>query len=148
MSRPPLLLALCLLLALAFFFFQSLGFFHATTFAAPRRTTVGIYQLSKGDFSLRITNLGATLLSLFFPDSSGTIPSGSSFPFLSFLISLYNFIFFLVISPLLSGNWNIFFFVRDNLVLCLFFTPVMGSDGVGWGSLECEPLPFSSFDYV
>ncbi|KAJ4807143.1 Aldose 1-epimerase [Rhynchospora pubera] len=82
MSKPPLLLAVCLLLAFAFFFFfQSIGFFHATNiglsaFSAPRRTAqpqVGIYELRKGDFSLKITNFGATILSLFLPDSKGNV---------------------------------------------------------------------------
>ncbi|KAK8931418.1 hypothetical protein KSP39_PZI016586 [Platanthera zijinensis] len=38
--------------------------------AAPRET-VGIYELKKGDFSVKITNWGATILSLIFPDSRG-----------------------------------------------------------------------------
>ncbi|KAJ3679651.1 hypothetical protein LUZ60_017662 [Juncus effusus] len=72
MSRPPLLLLLCLILAFAFFFFESFGFFTNTIVAAPRRT-VGIYELRKGDFSLKVTNWGATITSVFVPDSKGNL---------------------------------------------------------------------------
>ena len=42
---------------------------------AAGRKTVGVYELRKGDFSVRVTNWGATLTSVVLPDSKGA-PGG------------------------------------------------------------------------
>lgn len=47
---------------------------------AGARKTVGEYVLRKGDFSVKITNWGATMMSVVLPDSKGTVMS----PLLSF----------------------------------------------------------------
>ncbi|VAI83942.1 unnamed protein product [Triticum turgidum subsp. durum] len=39
--------------------------------AAAERKTVGVYELNKGDFSIKVTNWGATLMSVILPDSRG-----------------------------------------------------------------------------
>ena len=39
--------------------------------AAGARKTVGVYELKKGDFSVKVTNFGARLMSVVFPDSKG-----------------------------------------------------------------------------
>lgn len=40
---------------------------------AAGRKTVGVYELRKGDFSVRVTNWGATLTSVVLPDSKGNL---------------------------------------------------------------------------
>ena len=39
--------------------------------AAGARKTVGVYELKKGDFSVKVTNWGATIMSVILPDSRG-----------------------------------------------------------------------------
>ena len=58
MARAPLLLllvSLCL----------------AAGANAAERKMVGVYELRKGDFSVKVTNWGATVTSVVFPDSKG-----------------------------------------------------------------------------
>ncbi|PUZ47467.1 hypothetical protein GQ55_7G167000 [Panicum hallii var. hallii] len=62
-APPPLLLALLGLAALA----------AAGATNAAGRKTVGVYELRKGDFSVRVTNWGATLTSVVLPDSKGNL---------------------------------------------------------------------------
>jgi aldose 1-epimerase len=62
-APPPLLLALLGLAALA----------AAGGANAAGRKTVGVYELRKGDFSVRVTNWGATLTSVVLPDSRGAV---------------------------------------------------------------------------
>ncbi|KAF8703327.1 hypothetical protein HU200_032125 [Digitaria exilis] len=69
MTRAPLLLALLGVAALA-----------GGANAAGRKM-VGVYELSKGDFSIKVTNWGATLTSVVLPDSKGE--SRAPAPFLS-----------------------------------------------------------------
>ncbi|PKA66614.1 aldose 1-epimerase [Apostasia shenzhenica] len=45
----------------------------ASSSAASKKKTVGIYELKKGDFSVKITNWGATVLSVILPDSRGNL---------------------------------------------------------------------------
>ncbi|KAL6650840.1 hypothetical protein ACP70R_009765 [Stipagrostis hirtigluma subsp. patula] len=62
MARVPLLLALlCACLA-------ALGRANAAG-----RKTVGVYELRKGDFSVKVTNWGATITSVVLPDSKGNL---------------------------------------------------------------------------
>jgi hypothetical protein len=64
MARAPLLLllaAVCLL-----------SFAGAGANAAGRKM-VGVYELGKGDFSVKVTNWGATVTSVVFPDSKGML---------------------------------------------------------------------------
>lgn len=60
MARRELFLALLCLAGLA-------------TGAAGARKMVGVYELRTGDFSVKITNWGATLMSVVLPDSKGTV---------------------------------------------------------------------------
>ena len=63
MARAPLLLllaALCLVSC-------------AAGANAAERKMVGVYELSKGDFSIKVTNWGATVTSVVFPDSQGML---------------------------------------------------------------------------
>lgn len=60
MARAPLLLLLPLLAALL-----------APGANAAGRKMVGVYELRKGDFSAKVTNWGATVTSIVFPDSKG-----------------------------------------------------------------------------
>ncbi|WVZ85946.1 hypothetical protein U9M48_032802 [Paspalum notatum var. saurae] len=41
--------------------------------AADARKMVGVYELKKGDFSVKVTNWGARLMSVVFPDSKGNL---------------------------------------------------------------------------
>ncbi|GJM85340.1 hypothetical protein PR202_ga01781 [Eleusine coracana subsp. coracana] len=41
--------------------------------AAAEKQTVGVYELRKGDFSIEVTNWGATLMSVILPDSKGNL---------------------------------------------------------------------------
>uniref|UniRef100_N1QQQ1 Aldose 1-epimerase n=1 Tax=Aegilops tauschii TaxID=37682 RepID=N1QQQ1_AEGTA len=41
--------------------------------AAAETKTVGVYELKKGDFSIKVTNWGATLMSVILPDSRGNL---------------------------------------------------------------------------
>ena len=59
MARPQLLLALLCLAA-------SLG-----AGADDGRKMVGVYELKMGDFSVKVTNWGARLMSVVLPDSKG-----------------------------------------------------------------------------
>ncbi|KAF0906508.1 hypothetical protein E2562_011490 [Oryza meyeriana var. granulata] len=45
----------------------------STANAAIGRKMVGVYELNKGDFSIRVTNWGATLMSVVLPDSKGNL---------------------------------------------------------------------------
>ncbi|WOK94233.1 aldose 1-epimerase-like [Canna indica] len=44
-----------------------------STSNAAARKTVGFYELKKGDFSLKVTNWGATVVSVILPDSKGKL---------------------------------------------------------------------------
>ncbi|XBI08153.1 hypothetical protein VPH35_135931 [Triticum aestivum] len=41
--------------------------------AAAERKIVGVHELTKGDFSIKVTNWGATLMSVILPDSRGNL---------------------------------------------------------------------------
>nr|CAB3484736.1 unnamed protein product [Digitaria exilis] len=69
MTRAPLLLALLGVAALA-----------GGANAAGRKM-VGVYELSKGDFSIKVTNWGATLTSVVLPDSKGESRAPAQRPF-------------------------------------------------------------------
>jgi hypothetical protein len=43
----------------------------AASAGAGARKMVGVYELRKGDFSVKVTNFGARLMSVVFPDSKG-----------------------------------------------------------------------------
>ena len=73
-APPPLLLALLGLAVLA----------AAGGANAAGRKTVGVYELRKGDFSVRVTNWGATLTSVVLPDSKGAPGRLRAHAFLSF----------------------------------------------------------------
>ncbi|KAL6899289.1 hypothetical protein ACP4OV_005947 [Aristida adscensionis] len=45
----------------------------STGAAAPARKAVGVHELRRGDFSIRVTNWGATLMSVVLPDSKGNL---------------------------------------------------------------------------
>ncbi|KAG1342451.1 aldose 1-epimerase [Cocos nucifera] len=62
MARPPLVLCLSLL---------ALALVSAST-ASPRKM-VGFYELKKGDFCVKVTNWGATIVSVVLPDSKGKL---------------------------------------------------------------------------
>jgi len=47
--------------------------------AADARKMVGVYELRKGDFSVKVTNWGARLMSVVFPDSKGALPAAVFF---------------------------------------------------------------------
>ncbi|CAL5016569.1 unnamed protein product [Urochloa decumbens] len=46
---------------------------------ASARTMVGVYELKKGDFSVKVTNWGATIMSVILPDSRGRTRGGRGF---------------------------------------------------------------------
>lgn len=56
-----------LLLSLLVLFFGFLGLSDATKY----KKLVGIYELRKGDFSIKVTNWGATIISVVVPDKKG-----------------------------------------------------------------------------
>jgi len=64
MARASLLLPVALLLCLAL-----------AGSAGAARKMVGVYELKnkKGDFSIKVTNWGATLMSVIVPDSKGMV---------------------------------------------------------------------------
>ena len=70
MARPQLLLALLCLAA-------SLSAQAAA--GSGGRKMVGVYELRKGDFSVKVTNWGARLMSVVFPDSKGALPAAVFF---------------------------------------------------------------------
>jgi aldose 1-epimerase len=49
----------------------ALGLSGSAADEAAGRKMVGIYELKKGDFSIKVTNWGATLMSVILPDSRG-----------------------------------------------------------------------------
>jgi len=61
MARREVLLGLALLCLLA----------ASAQLAAGARKMVGVSELRKGDFSVKVTNFGARLMSVVFPDSKG-----------------------------------------------------------------------------
>ena len=85
MARRELFLALLWLAALAL----------ATGPADATRKMVGVYELRKGDFSVRLTNWGARVMSVVLPDCKGTLPAVfllhvfSSPPLFPFLLIWY-----------------------------------------------------------
>lgn len=49
-----------------------------TTFAVVvngSKAEIGIYELKKGDFSMKVTNFGARIISVVLPDKNGTFHS-------------------------------------------------------------------------
>jgi len=69
---PALLAALCLAVAVCFSGVVENA--AAATLAADRtgRKMVGVHELRMGDFSIKVTNWGATLMSVILPDSKGS----------------------------------------------------------------------------
>ncbi|CAL5016608.1 unnamed protein product [Urochloa decumbens] len=65
MARREIFLALLCLAASAHLAAAGAG--------AGSRKMVGVYELRKGDFSVRVTNFGARLMSVVFPDSKGNL---------------------------------------------------------------------------
>lgn len=65
MARRELFLALLCLVAFAL----------AASGPADARKMVGVYELRKGDFSVRLTNWGARVMSVVLPDAKGTLPA-------------------------------------------------------------------------
>lgn len=59
MARAPVFLALLCLVVLAL------------AGGADARKMVGVYELKRGDFSVKMTNWGATIMSVLVPDSKG-----------------------------------------------------------------------------
>jgi aldose 1-epimerase len=57
----------------------ALGLSSGAANAAAGRKMVGVYELKKGDFSIKVTNWGASLMSVILPDSRGN----DMLPFLS-----------------------------------------------------------------
>ncbi|KAK1315459.1 hypothetical protein QJS10_CPA06g00547 [Acorus calamus] len=51
----------------------SLAIFVALVDVSTARKTVGFYELKRGDFSMKITNWGATIVSVILPDSKGNL---------------------------------------------------------------------------
>jgi hypothetical protein len=51
-----------------------------TTGAAGERRMVGVYELRRGDFSVKVTNWGAIVMSVVLPDSRGNVQSPCSVP--------------------------------------------------------------------
>ena len=47
--------------------------FHLLVAASVRGHKIGIYEIKKGDFSVKITNYGATIISVLLPDKHGKI---------------------------------------------------------------------------
>jgi hypothetical protein len=74
MARAPLLLALLCACAAA----------AGSANAAAGRKMVGVYELKAGDFSVGVTNWGATITSVVLPDSKGAF----DFPLLLLLLYL------------------------------------------------------------
>ncbi|CAL5021287.1 unnamed protein product [Urochloa decumbens] len=69
MARGALRLALCLAVAVCL---CGGGRNNAATAAATERKVVGVHELRRGgDFSIKVTNWGATLMSVILPDSKG-----------------------------------------------------------------------------
>ncbi|KAH7652616.1 aldose 1-epimerase protein [Dioscorea alata] len=54
-------------------FIYLLVFFLVCASNGSSRKMVGIYELKKGDFSVKVTNWGATIISVVFPDSKGNL---------------------------------------------------------------------------
>uniref|UniRef100_A0A0E0G8Q2 Aldose 1-epimerase n=1 Tax=Oryza nivara TaxID=4536 RepID=A0A0E0G8Q2_ORYNI len=66
--------AVLTLTVLAFLCLVALGLSgRANANATAGRKMVGVYELKKGDFSIRVTNWGATLMSVILPDSKGNL---------------------------------------------------------------------------
>ncbi|KAI0494677.1 hypothetical protein KFK09_024819 [Dendrobium nobile] len=57
----------------ALLFLSLIAFVFLGSSSAVPRKTVGIYELKKGNFSVKITNWGATILSVILPDSEGNL---------------------------------------------------------------------------
>lgn len=43
--------------------------------AAKKGQVVGVYEIKRGDFSIKVTNYGATVLSIMIPDKNGLLHS-------------------------------------------------------------------------
>lgn len=52
-------------------FLLSFALIHVAIATPPTRKYVGVYELKKGDFSVKITNWGARVISVVLPDSKG-----------------------------------------------------------------------------
>ncbi|XP_060194568.1 uncharacterized protein LOC132623779 [Lycium barbarum] len=47
--------------------------FHVLAAASVSESNIGIYELKKGDFSVKLTNYGARIISVFLPDKNGKV---------------------------------------------------------------------------
>jgi hypothetical protein len=113
MARRELFLALLCLLVLV----------SAGLATGSSRKMVGVYELRKGDFSVKVTNWGARLMSVVLPDSKGTSCD-------LFLLSLH-----------VLHCWGEVFFLKSedgarNSKACLFLAGiladvVLGRDTIG-----------------
>lgn len=46
-----------------------------------RKTEIGVYELKKGNITIKVTNYGATVISVLLPDKNGKFPIYFSFYF-------------------------------------------------------------------
>lgn len=67
-------------LSLSFFLLVALALQSDTCNAAAPRKAVGFYELKKGNFSVKVTNWGATIASVILPDSKGSTRLFLPFP--------------------------------------------------------------------
>ncbi|KAL4322565.1 hypothetical protein AHAS_Ahas14G0223200 [Arachis hypogaea] len=56
-------------LLLCLFFFSASGLVNGSS----KHQKIGVFELKKGDLSLKVTNWGATILSLILPDKNGKL---------------------------------------------------------------------------
>lgn len=87
MTKIFFVLLLCLIIA------SSSGFVNCSD--VEKEEKIGIFELKKGDLSLRVTNWGASILSLVIPDKNGIYASSKlqinvDSSYLQFLFSLCN----------------------------------------------------------
>lgn len=71
----------------------------STSNGAEKEEAVGVYELKRGDFTVKLTNFGATVLSVLLPDKNGAFPS----PLLFFYFILF---LVFVVSFSLNGTWS------------------------------------------
>ena len=89
MTKIFFVLLLCLIIA------SSSGFVNCSD--VEKEEKIGIFELKKGDLSLRVTNWGASILSLVIPDKNGIYASSKlqinvDSSYLQFLFSLCNWL--------------------------------------------------------
>jgi len=86
-------------------FLAASGFVHGSHEKKKKKDDIKLFELKKGDFSIKVTNWGATLVSVILPDKNGT----QFKPFHQFFLIFIHFNTLIMFSSSMKECWVILF---------------------------------------